>query len=763
MVETLGQRQPDAPAPDYELWVMQESSVANILSSGQFRLASMAALVGTTVGLTGLGGSAWAQPQAAGTRITDQFKDEVTLLKDFIHYTNIARYDLAQTMGEQLAEKGLSPRDFSRLVEESQELERFDRAIGRAQKVPAVSETASKLLNIYTKGKLETARDPEQIAANIAMLTGTVRGKLLATERLKTAGEYAVPQLLDGLLNRRDPLLASEAQRVLVVLGPQAVTPLATAMMKLDAASQEKIANVLGLIPYPAALPYLAELAQTTDNQNTKTAAQQALANLRSQLSSSGSGDTADLYAALAERYYAESRDLTSFPGEDFQLLWDFAPNRGLGMTAIRTPVYHEAMALRMAERSLKLKSDNTDALALWVASNFKREIETPQGYANPSYPAEKRDAMYFAVAAGSETGQRVLARAIDTRNTPLGRKAIASIEQTAGGNSLWSSSLSRQPLLEAVTYPNRRVQYEAALALAAAQPQAAFPGSERVIPTLSGAIRDASAKFAAVLAPDNDTYQVVRKMLEKSSYTVLPFARTVEEAMPQIAEAPAVDLIVSANAPAAGVSGTIDQIRGTPKTIATPVMVLTSAEGFFDLRRRYEGDVAVSVRPSATAEDALTKAVDELVLSASGGPISAEEARGYAARSLGVMRDLAVAGNKVLNVEDASLTLISALKETGGDTKLEVAEVLSRINQKRAQVALMDGALDASGAERVALLGKTAASAKRFGNQLEDRQISRLVELAGSGDAAESTAAAALAGALNLPNAQLIPLIVGK
>jgi hypothetical protein len=60
-------------------------------------------------------------------------------------------------------------------------------------------------------------------------------------------------------------------------------------------------------------------------------------------------------------------------------------------------------------------------------------------------------------------------------------------------------------------------------------------------------------------------------------------------------------------------------------------------------------------------------------------------------------------------------------------------------------------------------LLDKLASSAKRFGNKLEERHVKRLRELAVSQDKEEATAAAATLGALNLPNSQLLPLILGK
>ena len=54
------------------------------------------------------------------------------------------------------------------------------------------------------------------------------------------------------------------------------------------------------------------------------------------------------------------------------------------------------------------------------------------------------------------------------------------------------------------------------------------------------------------------------------------------------------------------------------------------------------------------------------------------------------------------------------------------------------------------------------AASARRFGNMLEPRQINRVLELAGSPDDETAVAAATVAGALALPNRDLVPLITG-
>lgn len=687
------------------------------------------------------------------------------LLKDFIHFTRIARYDVAASVGRELLSRNMQPRDFVTLVDSAGEGARFDETVGRAMRVAGLEPLAGAMYKMYETGRLEAARDPKEIAENIAKLTGTVQGRIRASARLKAAGEYAVPQLLTALMDRDNSSLRSESQRVLVDIGSQAVIPLSTAMIGADPAMQERLADVLGLIGHRSALPFLADVRMSSSNQNVRTAAERAMNRIDS---GSAGASVAELYIQLANRYYNQSRDVTSFPGEEYQLLWSFQPGAGLTMTGIRSSVFHEAMAMRLAARALEIDASSQEALTIWLASNLRREIQQPKDYDNPAYPSDRRDAMYFAVTAGAGPMQGVLARAIDAKDTLLARKSIEAIQQTAGSKALvaaasyGSAGSARQPLVEALSYPNRRVQYESALAIGSSQPGAAFSGSDRVVPTMAAAVRDASSKFAAIIARDAEQYQAVRKILEGDGFVVLSRGASLAELEGPIAEVPAVDVIVAIDPNPAEFAQLITQIRGTTRTAATPLLALTIAEAYPELRRRYETETSVAIRPIAIPAESISKSVSDLVLIASGGPIGTDEATAYAARSLGTLRDLALTRNAILPVEEAVLPLIKSLGETTGETRQNVAQVLALVPQQRAQVALMDAAVATSGAERVQLINHVATSAKRFGNLLEERQVRRVLELAKSSDAAESTAAAALAGSLNLPNADLLPLILG-
>jgi len=713
-----------------------------------------------------LGPCVAATPAQAQDAAEDQAKkkDETQReqLRDFIHFVRIARYDAAGALGQALLDEKMSPIDFVDLVEKADELERFEKAIAEAMRVPDLEPIAASMDKLYRAGKLARARQPEEIKKNIGLLAGGLRARSLGAERLVAAGEYAMPQLLETFLTSPDAAMRAQTQRVMVSLGRQAILPLCTALESVDPEGQEAIADVLALIEYRTSLPYLTSVHQTTTSERVRQATGRAIERLQGD----PNANVASLFEMLGDAYYAERVELTSFPGEDYQLLWGYDPGLGLRMTAIKTPVFHEAMAMREAERSLEIEPSNAETQALWLAANYSREIDTPEGYANPVYGSERRSAEYFAIAAGADTTQRVIRRGIDTRDTPLVLRAINAVQRTGGPRTLWGESIGgRQAMLESLGYPNRRVQYEAALALGLAQPDVAFSGSQRVVPLLASAVRDAGERFAVVLTGrDRESYDRISGLLAGEGYTVLPPAEGgLGDIAGAVSETPGVDLIVT-SLPLEQTLAAVDAVRSDAQLAVSPVLALMGAAEMEPARRRFMGDQLVGVRRSGIDDQAILASSAGLVETASGGPITGAEAAELADRSLAVLRDLAVSRSSVLDVTDAAAPLIAVMDERDGQVLMDIAEVLAHINQPRTQTALMERALAAGGPdEQLAMLQKVADSGKRYGNLLDDRLVRRLVHLASSDDEVLATQAAATMGSLGVPSDDLVPMILGK
>lgn len=700
--------------------------------------------------------TAWAQP--AGSAEAAARRTDLQLLNDFIHYVRVARYDLAADLASELLDRGVTDEAFVALVESDPEaLRRFDETLALATRVPALEDLAGRLSTKFDAGKLARARNLAEIDAAIELLVGDLRQREIGRLRLLNAGEYAMPRLLDAMFDQ-NIRLRSEVERVLIDLGRQAIIPLGTALPKLPPSRQARVVTVLGQIQYRTSVPFILDVLRSADNPEVREACTLAL----ERLGASVNDDPASLYQELAESYYEHRIEVTSFPGEAYQLVWSYdEAASALFPTAVLTEVFHEAMCMRLARRSLDLRPESSETVALWVAANLRREVDSPAGYANPEYSAENPDARFFAVAAGSNVTMRVLRRAIDATDVRLALRAIDALNATTGVNVLtWADESGRRPMLEALQFRNRRVQYEASLAIGASQPRAGFAGAERVVPLLASAIRDAGDKFAAVVAgTDREEYARVRAYLESRGYQVIPPADTIAELAPSAAGVPGIDLVVTSVAIDA-TRNAITELRSTPQFAAAPILSLLDRDEELRLEAEFIGDETVDIARRSLDDAGLNASIEALVLAAAGGDLTEADALVFAQRSLAVLRDLAVSGNAVLPVAEAALPLMAALPEAPEANQVRIADVLAHIDQQRTQAAVAEAALDSAGPLQVQLLAQLANSGKRFGNRLDDRMVGRLIELAGSNDLPARTAAAAAMGSLGVPYTGLLDLI---
>lgn len=697
---------------------------------------------------------------AQARQAADRNKQIAQHLDDFIHYVNIAQFELAEAEANALLGMDPDSVEFVAIIEDSPtRLDRFQSAYRRALAVDQLESSAAALWRVYAGGKLSRARNPEEINRNIALLTGDLRNKLYAKERLREAGEYAVPQLLQTLTLRKDSIqLQSEIQTLLMEMGRNAVNPLCAALLGLSPEMQESVCNILGRVRYPDSLPYLYELRASAKSAPVRQAAQRAIEEVGGMASPSISG----AYAELAAKYLngRASQGMLSFPNEPYQLVWDYLPSYGLNATAIRTEVYHETRAMDLARHALELDPANQRAVAIWLGANFSREIRQPEDWENPRWPADRLSPTYYAVAAGPTAVQRVVGSALDARDTRLARRAISALSASAGGAGLWSGLDERRPLLEALSYPDRRVRFEAALALANANPVTPFSGAERVVPILSSAIRDAGTRYAVVIAAAIEDQQRLRSALESAGFEVLRPVASLDEARGDIARTPGVDVML-VMVPESDAVATIAAARRNPTLRATPAVVMLSPGAMARVGGNFEGDPLTRMVREGVTEDQLARNAEQLVAASAGEAVSDDEAQQYSLQALDALRDLAIGRNPVLRVEDAAPALLSSLDDLEGEVRLHTAQVLSYICDKRVQVTLMDAALADTGEDQVAMLGVVTESAKRCGNMLDQRHVTQLLELVHNDDPALATSAATLLGALNLSNEGVVPLIV--
>lgn len=418
---------------------------------------------------------------------------------------------------------------------------------------------------------------------------------------------------------------------------------------------------------------------------------------------------------------------------------------------------------MRSSRKALEADRRSDAALSLWIASNFRRSDQLGEDEMDPTYGSEMRAPIFYAVASGPEISQLILARANNDMNSRLARHAINALHRTAGGSSLWMSFDRPTPLVDSLSFPERRVRYDAALALGQALPLESFPGSDRVVPILASAIRTGAETFAAVIADNEENRRSLAANLRSMGFTVLPPRGRYEEARADLARTEGLDLFVLMTSPSQLLE-TVSRVRSDLRLSATPVLAVVSGPELNTVRDMFESDQRLQVIRAGVSEEQMANSILALIRETTGELMTEEEADQYAAESLQTLRDIAVRNTPAFHITDAEAALLDALDEFEGDLRLVAAETLSWIGTADSQQKLLDAALNETDElTQAALLDYVSDSAKRFGAYVEDRQVSRLLELVREGSGVAATAAAQAHGALNLPVSNVTPFIIGE
>jgi hypothetical protein len=294
-------------------------------------------------------------------------------------------------------------------------------------------------------------------------------------------------------------------------IGRQAVPPLCEALLNLTGMSQRVVCDVLGNIKHPNAAPYLREVASSEKTDGpARDAARRAFSGLGVPEAS-----LSVLYADLARNYFDGHESLIAYPDEPVNNV---------------SAIFSEVMAVRTSTKALSLDPTNSRALSLFVASNLKRENDLPEGGSDPVYGQSKYTPEFYATVFGTQTCLDVLALAIDKLDTSLVRDAITALSKSTGGANLFTRGKGRQPLLEALSYPDRRVQYEAALTLGRALPAQPFSGDYSVVPLLSSAVRMGNKSLALVIVEDAEDRNLAAGALQKMGFDIAGTGGSVAE-----------------------------------------------------------------------------------------------------------------------------------------------------------------------------------------------------------------------------------------
>jgi hypothetical protein len=426
---------------------------------------------------------------------------------DFLHYTAIGRFDLAQGFGQKLIDSNPDAVELLALSEENPD------GYNILLKMNAESEelkgVSGKILDIIEKGRFIRRTDPKIIVEEIRRLSTTVRGRIAAEERLRNAGEYAIPYMLLALadISRKNEFAA--ITQAIPKVGRNAIRPLTAALQMEDVAVKAEIIRALGKIGYFEPLPYLKLIMETSTSDELKSLAEKAIGDIDS---SALKISAAELFFKLGEMYYDRAESVNVNDEYDFGNVWFWdAAKKELTRQEVDKKYFNELMAMRSCEWALKADAATGKAIGLWIAGFYRAESA---GVPMPKYFGEGHaDAMTYSTTAGPEYLHQALARALANKETFVALGVVEALAVNAGTKSLLYQLGTEQPLAKALTYEDQKVRYSAAIAIALALPTSGFVGSETIVENLSEAVLQKGAKELGAELSEKYAFRAIRAM----------------------------------------------------------------------------------------------------------------------------------------------------------------------------------------------------------------------------------------------------------
>lgn len=405
---------------------------------------------------------------------------------DFLHYTVIGRFDLAKGHAQALLASNPDPEELLKLSKEN--LQGYQILLRAKETAPdaELADLCGQVIAVIDKGRFIRRSTPAIIAEEVRRLSSTERGWFTAVRRLRDAGEYAIPFMLDALADPSREAEMPDIVRALPQIGRGAIRPLAAALQTDNVTVKAEIITALGKIGYPQGQPYLKYVIENDKSDKLRTAAQEALRQIDPDAIQV---PAAELCYQLAEKYYYHAESLSPTEDVSFANVWFWDADAGkLAREEVDGKYFNELMAMRCCEWALKADAGYGPAIGLWIASFFKAESAGVEKM--PDYFGDRHaDALVYATTAGVEYLHQALARAVTDKNAYVALGVIEALGTTAGEKSLLYKLGPSQPLLQSLSFNDRMVRYSAAIAIGMAGPTEAFAENTLVTTNLAEAL----------------------------------------------------------------------------------------------------------------------------------------------------------------------------------------------------------------------------------------------------------------------------------
>ncbi len=682
-------------------------------------------------------------------------REQLKQADDGWYFASVGRFDIADANFKALLEAEPDP---VALLEFADRVRPRHEVLVQLSDNAVVGETARKIIRVLEQGERLIKSDPVRVKAHIDRLVGAPRQFENAVASLRESGEYAIPFLIQYL---RDPGRTEFTQpilRAMPLIDRPALNPLVMALRVGDGAIQRYVVQSLGQIGYAQSVPYLLKLR---DDSETPAEVRASVGDALSALQTRGvvispGGTAAQAFYDLADGYYRNVESLAADPRLDTANVW-YWKDDVLQNVEVPTAIFDEVMTMRCCEEALRLDPSMKPALALWLAANFRREAQLASDALDRTRPENTPSAAYFAQSAGPAYCTMALARAVDDKDPVVALGAIEALRRTGGPASIVGEGQGRQPLAEALTFPDRMVRIRAALALGASRPAQQFQNYQNLIPVLAEAlVLHAGSRSALVIDPQADTGNAVATALRANGYEVVldtGLLTGLEKARTTLAGVDVVMLASDVQNPA--LQAAVQQIRsGGDRFGNIPVILVAKPADRTVVRDLVRGDLRLGRVTPEDSPEHINKVIGDVARAVGANPVDAAAGSALALEAAAVLHGLGASGTTTFDLGGAEAALVKVVEAGSPEHRTAAAGVLAFVRSAGAQEAIAKAALaDTETPElRSAMFEALAQAAKNHGSMLGDESVQKIIAaVEKDANLVIRTAASQALGAMNL------------
>lgn len=598
------------------------------------------------------------------------------------------------------------------------------------KEVPVPDVIIDKLNKMVNK-RLE---DPDRLkffVGNLA-LSRRPEEREYAVGQLRMAGPRAVPFMVEALLDRARSDEHQGIFRALVRMNRDAMPPLLAAF---DSKSPHLQALLISLFLQRAdesVVPYLWYLHAAPDqSKEVRQAAESALAKfLRKPVKEAGEAKAA--LTREAERYYKHE---VKFPAGPEQAIWRWDDKAGrLAKTAATPSQVEEYYGVYWTKKALEIDPAYRPAqvmlLSILLDKTYERAgVEQPLSKAAPEMEQ-------LLAATGNNLLEAVLDRAMTEGRTSVALGATRAMGPAGDWRLIRSTPQGPPPLVRALNYPDRRVQFAAADAVLQIPVTEPFPGGSRVIEVLRRAVMPGEKPKAVVAFLDQDRGKQVETTVRQWGYETvfMPNGREAgKKTLDRVHESADIDAIfLDGRLP--DLAYVLSQLR-SPELAGTPIVLITSpdqaalAESF---AKKYSR-LWIPATPAASPQLLDKKEFDAFIRAdRAGTALTDAERKAQTSKALDWLNRIARGELPAYDVRPAENAVYHALAQTNDEWTAVAAEILSHRPGRKSQEELARLVLNSarSDAVRAKAAKQLHLHRQRFGILLKPEDVTLLVNL---------------------------------